>query len=76
LTKIEVKIEILDEKNLQINSTVKTIGQTGVEMEALVATTTSLLTIWDMVKQYEKDLKGQYPSTSIKNIHIVEKIKR
>jgi len=76
LTKIEINIKILDEKTLQTTSTVQTIGQTGVEMEALVATTTSLLTIWDMVKQYEKDLDGQYPSTLIKDIFIVKKIKR
>jgi cyclic pyranopterin phosphate synthase len=44
-------------------------------MEALVATAISLLTIWDMVKQYEKDAKGQYPNTLIENIRVVKKIK-
>ena len=45
-------------------------------MEALTAATISLLTIWDMVKKYEKDEKGQYPYTRIEEIRVVEKIKR
>jgi cyclic pyranopterin phosphate synthase len=44
-------------------------------MEALVATAVSLLTIWDMVKQYEKDAEGQYPSTLIEDIRVVKKVK-
>jgi cyclic pyranopterin phosphate synthase len=45
-------------------------------MEALTATAVSLLTVWDMVKQYEKDAEGQYPSTVIENIRVVKKIKK
>ncbi len=75
LTNVKVDIEILDNSTVKVSSTVKTEAQTGVEMEALVATTISLLTIWDMVKQYEKDEKGQYPSTVIEEIRVVEKIK-
>jgi cyclic pyranopterin phosphate synthase len=44
-------------------------------MEALVAAAVSLLTIWDMVKQYEKDVEGQYPFTVIENIRVVKKVK-
>jgi cyclic pyranopterin phosphate synthase len=44
-------------------------------MEALVATSVSLLTVWDMVKQYEKDAEGQYPSTVIENVRVIRKIK-
>jgi cyclic pyranopterin phosphate synthase len=44
-------------------------------MEALTAVATSLLTVWDMVKQYEKDKDGQYPTTAIKNIRVLRKIK-
>ncbi|MEM3770424.1 MAG: cyclic pyranopterin monophosphate synthase MoaC [Candidatus Bathyarchaeia archaeon] len=76
LTNVKVDIKILDESVVEISSTVKTEAQTGVEMEALVATAISLLTIWDMVKQYEKDEKGQYPSTVIEEIRVVEKIKK
>ncbi len=76
LTNVKVDIEIIDKSTIMVSSTVKTEAQTGVEMEALVATAISLLTIWDMVKQYEKDEKGQYPSTVIEEIRVVEKIKK
>jgi len=75
LTNVEVETKVLDKSTVQITSTVKTKAQTGVEMEALVATAVSLLTIWDMVKQYEKDVKGQYPFTVMENIRVVKKIK-
>jgi len=75
LTNVEIKIRILDKTTVHVASTVKTKAQTGVEMEALVATAVSLLTIWDMVKQYEKDVKGEYPSTAIEGIRVVKKIK-
>jgi len=61
---------------LKVESYVKGQAKTGVEMEALTATATYLLTIWDMVKQYEKDGKGQYPNTAIENIRVIKKIKR
>jgi len=75
LTNVKVEIEIVDDTTVQVWSTVKTEAQTGVEMEALVATAVSLLTIWDMVKQYEKDADGQYPSTVIEEIRVVRKVK-
>lgn len=76
LTNVEVKAEIIDDSTIKITSTVKTRAQTGVEMEALVTTAVSLLTIWDMVKQYEKDAEGQYPSTFIENIRVIKKVKK
>ncbi len=75
LTNVKVDIEILDESTIKVSSTVKTEAETGVEMEALVATAISLLTIWDMVKQYEKDAGGQYPYTSISEIRVEKKVK-
>ncbi len=75
LTKVEIEAEIVDASTIQVTSTVKTRAQTGVEMEALTATAVSLLTIWDMVKQYEKDAEGQYSSTVINNIHVTRKMK-
>jgi cyclic pyranopterin phosphate synthase len=75
LTNIEIETKILDNRTVQVSSTVKTKAQTGVEMEALVAAAVSLLTIWDMVKQYEKDMKGQYPFTVIENIRVAKKVK-
>ncbi|MBS7633333.1 cyclic pyranopterin monophosphate synthase MoaC [Candidatus Bathyarchaeota archaeon] len=75
LTKVKVQAEIKDLNSAQVLSTVKTKARTGVEMEALVAASASLLTIWDMVKQYEKDEKGQYPATVIQEIRVIKKIK-
>jgi cyclic pyranopterin phosphate synthase len=75
ITNVKVEIKVLDESTVRVASTVKTKAQTGVEIEALVATAVSLLTIWDMVKQYEKDVEGQYPFTVIENIRVVKKIK-
>ncbi len=54
---------------------VKTLGKTGVEMEAITGATVALLTIWDMVKSLEKDERGQYPVTRISDIRVLEKIK-
>jgi len=76
LTNVDVKISIVNESTVEVHATVKTRAQTGVEMEALVAVSVALLTIWDMTKQYEKDEAGQYPSTAIQDIHIVRKIKQ
>jgi cyclic pyranopterin phosphate synthase len=75
LTNVEIEVKALDKSTVQVTSTVKTKAQTGVEMEALSATSVALLTIWDMVKQYEKDADGQYPSTTIEGIRVVKKIK-
>jgi cyclic pyranopterin phosphate synthase len=76
LTNVEVEAKILDKTSIEVSATVKTKAQTGVEMEALAAVSVGLLTIWDMVKQYEKDAAGQYPTTAIENIHVVKKLKQ
>jgi cyclic pyranopterin phosphate synthase len=76
LTSAEVEAKIVEKTTVEVTATVKTKAQTGVEMEALAATSVGLLTIWDMVKQYEKDAAGQYPNTSIDNIHVVKKMKQ
>jgi len=76
LTNVEVEAKIVEKNIVEVTATVKTKAQTGVEMEALVATSVGLLTIWDMVKQYEKDAAGQYPTTAIENIHVVKKLKQ
>jgi cyclic pyranopterin phosphate synthase len=75
LTSVEVELQIVDDSKVEVETTVKTRAQTGVEMEALAAAATALLTVWDMTKQYEKDADGQYPSTSIQNLHVVRKVK-
>jgi len=69
---VDVKVE---EEGIRVVSTVKAHYKTGVEMEALTATSVALLTIWDMVKKYEKDEKGQYSTTVINEIRVINKIK-
>jgi cyclic pyranopterin phosphate synthase len=75
LTNVKIETRITDNRTIRVTATVRTKAQTGVEMEALVATSVGLLTIWDMVKQYEKDSRGQYPSTTIEDISVVKKAK-
>ena len=76
LTNVEIEAKISGASTVEVTATVKTRAQTGVEMEALVAVSTGLLTVWDMTKQYEKDASGQYPTTAIENIHVVKKLKQ
>mgnify|MGYP003880638733 CR=1 FL=1 len=76
LTTVKVDFRIVDDSRVVVEARVKSIAQTGVEMEALTAVAVALLTIWDMTKQYEKDEKGEYPNTSIENIVLLRKIKR
>ena len=41
---------------IRVEATVKTTGQTGVEMEALTAVSVACLTVYDMVKAVEKSM--------------------
>lgn len=51
LTKVSVDFEVLPEKNaVRCEARTETVGQTGVEMEALTAVQVALLTIYDMCK--------------------------
>lgn len=51
---------------IEITATAKTVGKTGVEMEALTAVSVAALTIYDMAKSAEKTMR-------IENIRLVEK---
>ncbi len=55
ITKAEVKCKLID-NGVQVNTRVKCIGQTGVEMEALTAVSVALLTIYDMCKAVDKNM--------------------
>jgi cyclic pyranopterin phosphate synthase len=58
ISKITIDIEpITSENSIEIQSTVKTTGQTGVEMEALTAVSITALTVYDMVKAVDKTMK-------------------
>jgi cyclic pyranopterin phosphate synthase len=74
VTNVTVKLEIEDTE-VVVTSEVSAIAKTGVEMEALTAVSSALLTVWDMTKKYEKDEKGQYPSTMITGIRVLRKAK-
>jgi cyclic pyranopterin monophosphate synthase len=68
--------ETLEGGSISVTVTVSAHEKTGVEMEALTAVSVALLNIWDVVKGYEKDKGGQYPSTRIEDVRVVEKVKR
>ena len=67
LTQVDVDLE-LDESipGVVITAIAKTIGKTGVEMEALTAVSVAALTVYDMAKAAEKTMR-------IQNIRLVEK---
>jgi cyclic pyranopterin phosphate synthase len=56
LSKVDVKIEIT-EFGVYLEAEAKTNSQTGVEMEALTAVSVAALTIYDMCKAVQKDIK-------------------
>lgn len=58
ITKVAIEITPDDTlPGLRIEATVKTSGQTGVEMEALTAVSTAALTVYDMVKAADKAME-------------------
>jgi cyclic pyranopterin monophosphate synthase len=57
LTHVDIRLEPQPTKHrVQCTTTVKTNGQTGVEMEALTATQIALLTIYDMCKAVDRGM--------------------
>lgn len=76
ITGSSIEFEYEDGNTMKVICTVKSIGKTGVEMEALTGVNVALLNIWDVVKMYEKDEAGQYPNTKIDEIKVKEKIKK
>jgi len=67
LSKVEVKTRFT-EKGIEVEAMAKCIGQTGVEMEALMATSVALLTIYDMCKAVDKEMV-------LGDIRLIEKTK-
>ena len=58
ITNVNIDLNIeLSKNSIEIAATVKTTGQTGVEMEALTAANITALTIYDMVKAVDKTMK-------------------
>ena len=75
ITHVDVECGVEDDEHVYCRAKVKAEAKTGVEMEALTAVAVALLNIWDVVKMYEKDERGQYPETQIELIKVVEKVK-
>lgn len=67
LTQVEVDLQLSDElPGLVIRAAARTVGKTGVEMEALTAVSVAALTVYDMVKAVERTAK-------IQNVRLIEK---
>ena len=57
LTRVVVEFEVLTESaEVLCTATAQTVGQTGVEMEALTAVQVALLTIYDMCKAVDRGM--------------------
>ncbi|WP_252236281.1 cyclic pyranopterin monophosphate synthase MoaC [Clostridium sp. CH2] len=68
ITNCTIDFELLPKTlEVEVTSKVKVTGNTGVEMEALTAVSTTLLTIYDMCKAIDKAME-------ISNIHLRRKI--
>jgi len=74
LTAADASFDVRDDR-LVATVEVRATYKTGVEMEALYACATALLTVWDMVKKHEKDEAGQYPFARIQNLRVLTKEK-
>jgi cyclic pyranopterin monophosphate synthase len=67
LTHVQVDFEPDEANNrIRIEASVRTIDQTGVEMEALTAVSVAALTIYDMCKSYDREM-------SVSGIQLLEK---
>lgn len=67
LTKISVDVWLDEDANaIRIEAIAKTIGKTGVEMEALTAVNVAALTIYDMAKSVDREMR-------ISDIRLIEK---
>ena len=67
LSQVEVDLELdTNLPGIRIIASVRTVGKTGVEMEALTAVSVAALTVYDMAKAVEKTMR-------IQNIRLVEK---
>lgn len=67
LSKVDVDLALDDSlPGVIVTATVKTVGKTGVEMEALTAVSVAALTVYDMAKAAEKTM-------TIQNIRLIEK---
>ncbi len=59
LTSVDVGFDFPDQQTIAIEASVRTRARTGVEMEALTAVTVAALTIYDMCKAVDRDMRIQ-----------------
>lgn len=58
ITKVGIELTPDESQNcVRVEATVKTTGQTGVEMEALTAASVTALTLYDMLKAVDKEMR-------------------
>jgi cyclic pyranopterin phosphate synthase len=65
LSGVEMDVKVTS-RGVTAVATVRTVDRTGVEMEALTAVTAACLTVYDMLKRYEKGMR-------IEGIELLEK---
>ena len=53
-----VEVEVVPRRDaVEVTATVRTVDRTGVEMEALAAVSAACLTVYDMLKMYERGMR-------------------
>jgi cyclic pyranopterin phosphate synthase len=57
LTKVSVEFTLHAPDTVEVEATVRTLGRTGVEMEALTACSVAALTIYDMCKAVDRAMR-------------------
>ena len=72
LTKVDISFEI-EETALHIRSEVRCHGETGVEMEALTAVSVAALTVYDMCKAVQRDMRRNEKMAQVTAVNISEK---
>jgi len=70
ITSVEQDITVR-ENRVNVVSKVKVKDRYRPLCESLFTTFTALLTVWDMVKKYEKNSEGQYPHTMIDDVKVL-----
>lgn len=65
LSGVEVEAK-LRRSGIEVTATVRTVDRTGVEMEALTAVSAACLTIYDMLKRYQRGMR-------IESVELIEK---
>ena len=65
LSHVDVSLDVRED-SVEITTTAETVAQTGVEMEALVAASVAALTVYDMAKAIDKEMR-------VTDVRLVEK---